>query len=45
MYNLTKYKYYLYPLSIFIILFFILFLIKLFQKEPISLLEEEKKYP
>ena len=42
---LTKYKYYFYPLYVFIVLFFILLLLKLFKSEVISLVEEEKKIP
>ena len=42
---LTKYKYYIYPLCVFIALFLILILLKVFKSEVISLVEEEKKIP
>ena len=41
----TKYKYYFYPLLVFAILLFILLLLKVFQTEVISLVEDEKKKP
>ena len=41
----TKYKYYFYPLLVFAILLFILLLLKVFQTEVISLVEDEKKIP
>ena len=39
---LTKYRYYIYPLYVFIALFLILLLLKVFKSEVISLVEEEK---
>ncbi len=42
---LNKYKYYLYPLYVFIILFFILLILNLFKAEEVNLVEEEKKIP
>ena len=41
---LTKYRYYIYPLYVFIALVLILILLKVFKSEVISLVEEEKKY-
>ena len=41
----TKYKYYFFPLLVFVILLFILLLLKVFQTEVISLVEDEKKIP
>ena len=44
-YYLARYKYYVYPVFVFLTLFFILLLLKLFQEEAINLVEEQKKIP
>ena len=44
-YYLAKYKYYVYPVFVFLTLFLILLILKLFQKEAINLVEEQKKIP
>ncbi len=42
---LTKYKYYLYPIFVFVILFIILLLLSFFKAEEVSLVEEERRIP
>ena len=42
---LTTYRYYIYPLYVFVALVLILILLRVFKSDVISLVEEEKKIP